>query len=339
MTDKKNKSNDKTSEEREGHQFPTENELDEAMKEWKMEPSDKMKRKSLQRAMDGIGEARRESIKKKKVVKMKRWSQGLIAGAVAVALFSLIVLNTDEFKNLFGADADSTGNNRENVEQQVDNNQDEANETEEPVDTNEHTDETNDLNDTDETNETNETNDARDETSEFPEVDRPETKEITTRVEGMEEVNTYNLLNEPSMPFTTYIRDNYHYEMLDKEYGEGLTISQKDSSFIVVDIVFFDDEINYDQALEHVEHELDGMGNVERLPEGNLDSLDEWAMDGFYYAGDVLGRVAVGTSENDRVFYIYTHFIEEAMDGWLPVKEVIVDEWEWKETGERLMEG
>lgn len=331
MTDKKNKKNLKGRDERESHQFPTENELDEAMKEWKMEPSDKTKRKTIQRAMDGIEEARKESIKKKKVVKMKRWSQGLVAGAAALALFSLIVLNTDEFQNMFGTGPDSAGDNTENEEEQLDNNQDE------PAESTENNDDANESDDATDTNDVSDETDEMDDSKEFPEVDRPKTKEITTRVEGMEEVNTYNLLNDPSMPFTTYIRDNYHYEKLEKDYGEGITISQRDSSFIVVDIVFFDDGINYDQALEHLVREIDVKGNVERMPERNLDSLDEWATDAFFHSGEVLGRVAVGTSEDDRIFYIYTHFIEEALDGWYPVKQVIVDEWQWKESGEMLM--
>lgn len=337
MTDKKNRSNDKGRDMVNGHQFPTDKELNEAMKEWKMEPSEKTKRKTLQRAMDGIQEARKESTKREKVVKMKRWSQGLVAGAAAVALFSLIVLNTDEFQNMFGAGPDSTGDNTENQEEQTDNNQEETDPTENNVDSNESDDST-------------DTNDVADETDErmaFPEVDRPETKEITTRVEGMEEVNTYNLLNDPSMPFTTYIRDNYHYEMLEKKdkdglgetLGEGIRISQKGSDFILVDIVFFNEDVDYEQALQYVEQEIEhSMFNVEKLPEENFADIDEWATDVFVSNGDVHGRMALGANENDQYFYIYTQFIEEALDGWYAVKQVIVDEWQWKNTQKPLNE-
>ncbi|WP_280769595.1 hypothetical protein [Salipaludibacillus daqingensis] len=325
MTDKNNNPNSEKRDE--GHPFPTETELEEAMKEWKMEPSDKTKRESFQRAMQGIEEARRESSKRNKMAKMKRWSQGLVAAAVAAGLLSLIVLNTDEFQNMFGTGSGSVGNDNENEEIQVDNNENESNEEVDVTDLNE-------SNDTNEANESDDNNDAPDESAEFPEVNRPETKEITTTPEGMEEVNTHHLLNDPSMPFTTYIRDGYYYESFDKEFGKGVTISQQDFDMINVDIVFFDDGVTEVEALQYAEEEWNVAGG-EALPLDEEEKLAGWIVEKVVHIGDVHGEMIVGSYE-ESYFYIYSRYAPEAGDGWYPVKQVIVDEWEWKETGEQL---
>jgi len=309
MTDRKD---DKKDQEEQNSGRQTDKQIERLMREWKMEPSEETKRKSLQKAMSGIEEARSQKTKIKKLSQMKNWAKGMSLGVLAAALFSLVLINFDEFQSLIGLGPGSTG----------DNGTPEAN-----------------VNDTESIEEQDYDPDS------YPEVDRPDTKEIITTVEGMDEENTYNLLDDPDMPFTTYIKDNYQYEMEEGLYeseasdGKGIRISQKGSNLIIVDILFFEEDVEYDQAIEYAKAQMEeDMFHVEQLQEDDFDALDAWATDVFVSTGEVHARMAVGTDKDGRSFYIYTHFIQEALDGWYSVKEVIVDEWEWKQTGESLIE-
>lgn len=307
MTDRKN---DKKDQEEQNSGGQTDKQIERLMREWKMEPSEETKRKSLQKAMAGIEEARSQKTKRKKLSQMKNWAKGMSLGVLAAALFFLVLINFDEFQSLIGLGPGSTG----------DNGTSEAN-----------------VDDSESIEEQDYDPDS------YPEVDRPDTKGIVTTVEGMDEENMYNLLDDPDMPFTTYIRENYHYEMVEGLYewseGEGIKISQEGPDFIIVDIFFFEENVEYDQAIElawaQIEHD---MFNIEQVEEGEFYELDAWATDVFVSTGEVNGRMAVGTDKDGRSFYIYVQFMEEALDGWYSVLEVIVDEWEWKQTGESLIE-
>ncbi|WP_416147333.1 hypothetical protein ACM26V_13995 [Salipaludibacillus sp. HK11] len=323
MTDRKNDNKD---EEIQNSGRQTDKQIERVMREWKMEPSEELKRKSLQKAMAGIEEARGQTTKRKRVNQMKKWAKGLSAGVLVAALFFLVLVNFDEFQSFIGSGPDSAGDNDTSENEQVNENDDNVNNEdsndEEPIEEPDFSEET-----------------VTEESDSYPEVDRPDTKEIVTTVEGMEEENTYNLLDDQDMPFTTYIRDNYDYELFDRDYGEGVSIwiPGTEKKFIVVDIVFFDDGIGYDDASQHAEREIEGIDLVDQWEEGDLDELDEWAIESFVHTGEILGRLELGTYEN-HIFYIHTYYPEEAMDGWYAVQQVIKEEWEWKETGEMLIE-
>lgn len=296
--------------------FLSEKEVEDAMKEWKMNPSDDVKRKSLQKAMEGIKEARVKSTKRKRVTTVKRWSTSLVGVGMAAALFALVVINMDGLSP--GENNQSTvpsDNGSDNNEEIPDN--DPENNTNDDMDSN--------IPDPSDENEPDMT---------YPDPDREETQEITTYPEGMEDINTYHLLNVPELPFTTYIRDNFTYEPLETEYGEGVAVSQEDADFINVDIVFFADDVDEAEAIQYARDEL--AEGEEELPREDDEDLAAWALAGFVSSDNgMYSEMLVGV-EGDYLFYIHSQYGAEAMDGWYPIKQVLLDEWVWKESGEPL---
>jgi hypothetical protein len=51
--------------------------------------------------------------------------------------------------------------------------------------------------------------------------------------------------------------------------------------------------------------------------------------------GETLGMITLGKHE-DMFFYFMNQHMPEWGDGWYPIKQVITDEWIWKDSGRTL---
>lgn len=281
-------------------------EIKAAMTKMSVIPPESTKEQSLSKAFEGIEFAREKASKKRKSVQRRNWLKGMGATGLAAALMALILVNTEFIQDGFF----SSGNAPE------------PEESESPFE-----DET-------ETNEEDPMEEGTPDT--FPEIERPDTKEIVTNPEGMGEVSkTYQLVYEEDFPFTTYIPDDFKYETFDDEYGKGISLSPEESEVMMMDILFFEEGISEEEARQTVNQELAHFEGVEELPRDEFEEIPEWAIASYYHSVENFGTMTL-SSVNDHLFYVHDQYIGDAGDGWGPIKHVILEEWRWKETDEPL---
>ncbi|MBB5174016.1 hypothetical protein [Texcoconibacillus texcoconensis] len=163
-------------------------------------------------------------------------------------------------------------------------------------------------------------------------VDRPQTKEITTYPEGMEQEDTYQLLNKADLPFTTYIREDWIKEQSESDIIRGVQLGPDGFEYISMDIVFFKEGVSDEEAMAYYEEIHTAYNNSE---EAETDDLPDWALERYKLSEEPYGSVTLGEYE-DYFFYIVSEYDTEAADGFAHLEAVILDEWEWKETGEPL---
>lgn len=164
---------------------------------------------------------------------------------------------------------------------------------------------------------------------------RPESKEIVVYPEGMEEVRTYHLLDEPSLPFTTYIPDNFLVEpVTTKESVKEVRTFSKLYPYSILTVGFFAEGMSEETAQEQIaqmmsKYEMD----VDSQPfpqEGDNRSLNDLVI----YAGkdDTNAALALGRYDG-QYFYFFSEYTLESGDGWGWVEKVFFDEWEWRDSG------
>ncbi|MGJ9383752.1 hypothetical protein [Salipaludibacillus sp. CF4.18] len=260
----------------------SDDEIKKAMTKTKVNPSERVKRDSLSKAMEGIEFARNKASNRHQKAQRKNWVKGMGVTGLAAAIMMLLIVNTEIFQDTFTSGA--------NVPSPLE---------EQPVTPDEE--------------------------------ERPKTIEIVTYPEGMEETNTYQLVNEEDFPFTTYIPDNFISERMDVAYGSGVKFSPENSDVMMMEIVFFDDGISEEEALELVKAKLEPLGGVEEFPSDEIEvDIAEWAIAYYHYSEGKSGMLTLGSFDNE-FFYIHEEFIDEAGDGWGPRKKAILEEWDWKE--------
>ncbi|RKL68313.1 hypothetical protein CR203_07475 [Salipaludibacillus neizhouensis] len=274
----------------------SDDEIKKAMTKTKVNPSERAKRESLSKAMEGIEFARNKASNRHQKAHRKNWVKGMGVTGLAAAIMALIIVNTEVFQDAFTSGNGTGTSPQEEI----------ADENEEPVTPDEEK--------------------------------RPKTIEIVTYPEGMEETNTYQLVNEEDFPFTTYMPDNFISERMYVDNGLGIKFSSENSDVMMMEIVFFDAGTSEEEARELVNEELQLLGGVEELPSSEIEvDVPEWAIASYHHSEEKFGMLTLG-SVDEQFFYIHDQYIIEAGDGWGPRKEVILEEWVWKETGEPLQE-
>ena len=171
----------------------------------------------------------------------------------------------------------------------------------------------------------------KEEPQEPMEPSRPKTKEIVTYPEGMEEVNTYQLLDVPSLPFTTYIPQNFLVDPVnDSGDTKEVRMFSKLYPYNILTVGFFKEGTSEEVAKQKVTQIIKEYKNPEQWPQDQ--QMPEWATSAYQFHGEPSGIVMLGKHES-QYFYIISEHTLESGDGWGPIEKLILDEWVWRDTG------
>lgn len=171
----------------------------------------------------------------------------------------------------------------------------------------------------------------KEEPKEPTEPSRSETKDIVTYPEGMMEVNKYQLLDVPSLPFTTYIPQNFLVDPVnDSGDVKEVRMFSKLYPYNILTVVFLKDGTSEEVAKQKVAQIIKEYKNPKPWPEDQ--KLPNWAVSAYLFHGEPSGIVTLGKHE-DQYFYIISEHTLESGDGWGPIENVILDEWVWRDTG------
>lgn len=176
----------------------------------------------------------------------------------------------------------------------------------------------------------------KEEPKEPTEPGRPKTKEIVTYPEGMEEVNTYQLLDVPSLPFTTYIPQNFLVDPVnDSGDTKEVRVFSKLYPYNILTVGFFKEGTSEEVAKQKVAQIIKEYKNPEQWPQDQ--QMPEWVVSAYLFHEDPYGGMTLG-QYNGQYFYIRDGHTAESGDGWSPIKKLILDEWVWRDTGLPLNE-
>lgn len=159
-------------------------------------------------------------------------------------------------------------------------------------------------------------------------------KEITIYPEGMEEARMHQLLDEPMLPFTTYIPDFFVIEpVTEKENVQEIRVFGKDYPYSVLTVGFFAEEINYDEAKRLLDEKLIHVkkkSEEEAFPFLSSEHQLQFAEQASYFKdNDVAINVGLG-QHRGQYFYIFSEYTIESGDGWGWAEKVFFDEWVWR---------
>ncbi|MDQ0338081.1 hypothetical protein J2S00_000864 [Caldalkalibacillus uzonensis] len=284
--------------------------LEKLMRELKVEPTEEFKERSFQFALAGIEQARKKA-KRKRVV---RWVRDALAYAAVTAaavflVFQFLIQSDDQGQ--FPHQADQGPGTTEPMAQP------EEYQAENPAD--------------------GQPNFQEPSEESSVATDRPPTQEIIMEIEGMEELQTFHLVQYNRIPFTTYIPEDWQAEYLEENDLYGVRLAPAGNDYGMMKVMFFPPHTTREQAEEYiVQHVIQGR-QFETLPrdEEERQYLPEWAVHSYlFYPQDQTGEVHLGRYQ-DQLFYVHSEFIDEAGDGWGPRTDVILAEWFWN-TGEPL---
>lgn len=294
--------------------FPTEKQVEKTMRDMKINPSEKMKRKSLQQALVGIHDARDSHRRKWQMNKLKNWTKGLFGFGVVTAALLITMMNIDDLQDMLNGDPPHTGESEPPVhETPVAPQPDPEDESEPQEDLSESEDPT------------------------YPEVDRAQEQDIITYPEGMEQEDTYQLLNEDFLPFTTYIPSDWEAEVIETDTATGVNLAPAEYDYGDMDIVFFHEGATEEEAQAMFTEMADEYRETEVLPREDEAPLAEWVLESLTITDERVGTMTLGYAE-DRYFYVRSEYTPVAAEGWGPNEAVIFDEWRWKETDQPLEE-
>jgi hypothetical protein len=302
-----------------------EKQVEDALKNMDIRLSEEFQEHSFEHTLQGINEARKQ-------VKRNRRFRHIIGATASVTLLAAAIILTVQ---LIHSDPDTPYDPRHADQQEP---------TESPADPDvppaEYEDDAPQA-------EENGTPDVNDPEAEEPgaeedsaDVERESTREIILQKEGMEEEpQTFNLLNDGYLPFTTYIPGDWTAEGYDQnEYGMyGVRIQPEQYQFARMDILFFDDGMSVDDAVAAFE-EIVESDFPEAEPGNEEETWEPWQERVYKVAGRddfEVGTIILGY-DSGHYFYIHEQFVLEALDGWAPIKATIYAEWQWKESGETL---
>lgn len=267
----------------------------DALKKMQMKPSDEFKERTFQMMQKEV-ELARKNVKRKGKQIMKK-SLIISLSGIAAAIAFVLLLNMNNIKEGVTPDR-QPGENQPDAVQEPDI------EKEEP----------------------------KEPTEQKKESNRPETKEIVIYPEGMEEVRTYKLLDAPSLPFTTYIPENFIAEPLKTAYFKGIRVLPKDLPNNKINVVFYHEGTTEVEAYGKLQEFISDSYKPEKLLRDNGHQLPDWVLESYLFHAEPYGSVTLGI-KNDQYFIIQSQFSVESGDGWGWVEKVFIDEWEWRDTG------
>lgn len=166
------------------------------------------------------------------------------------------------------------------------------------------------------------------------EVNRDETKDITFSIEGMEETEQFQLVNQEDLPFTTYIPANWAAESIEDLGLEGVRLAPSEYDYGKMEIVVFPEGTTEEVAEQTFRHKMDEIMTNEEV----IHELPSWMLYSYYEVdGSTITGINFGADEG-RFFYIVNQYVGEAGDGWGPREHVIYDEWRWKSNNQPLVD-
>lgn len=155
-------------------------------------------------------------------------------------------------------------------------------------------------------------------------------KELTWESEGMIYTEMFELVDDPSLPFITYIPEK---DWSSEIKENGVNIEYK--NYGNIEIVFLGESIDQKSA--------EGIF-LEIIDENKLikeeKSFPSWVK--LYYSlngydeDKYVNIYAVFGEYNNQYFYIYRYLDMEVAEEFIPIELVIYKEWNWKETNESL---
>jgi hypothetical protein len=280
------------------------------VKDINITPPDEIKESVFQNTMAEVKRARIKHQRKKRIRKLIK-STGAISGVgAAAALFFILVISETDFDPSSVSQEDPVNQDEEENILMGDDNPQITPPEEEPS-----------------------TFDEPNEQAEYGETTRQQYKDIVTYPEGMEREATYQLLDDPHLPFSTYYPEEWVDEAIVKDGARGIKLYPDQGPTNNVEIVFFEAGITQEEALIKFEEVVKDLAeNALLTKEGNSDELPPWAISSYDMQGETLGMITLGKHE-DMFFYFMNQHMPEWGDGWYPIKQVITDEWIWKDSG------
>lgn len=177
--------------------------------------------------------------------------------------------------------------------------------------------------------------------------ERPETKQGTIPLEGMEEPFTFRLVRSPErfpLPFTTYIPQDFLVDTVRSGEGDAVRFianfagRRNDDAFL--EVFFYPAGTTEAEARAMTRAVAERHGRPEeRRPE--VGKQYPWSLVEYGFAEQrptgesVLGTVALGRHRG-RFFHVVLQYPEEYAEGFVPRAYRVLDEWRWEDTGELL---
>lgn len=162
------------------------------------------------------------------------------------------------------------------------------------------------------------------------EIDFENRKELTWESEGVLYKEMFELVNDPSLPFVTYIPEN---DWTSEIKENGVIIQYED--YGKIDIVFMDESIDQKSAEQIFLNEI----NQDKLIKEEK-SFPSWVK--LYYSFNgydedkYVNIYAILGEYNNQYFFIYRYLDMEVAEIFAPIELTIYKEWIWKKTNESL---
>ncbi|MGY4691635.1 S-layer homology domain-containing protein [Salibacterium sp. K-3] len=172
------------------------------------------------------------------------------------------------------------------------------------------------------------------------EGDRPETRNFTVEIEGMEEEDTFKLMDEAGMPFTTYIPEHFETENTSSGAADGVLVSAaftEDTEPTEEPVWKFinpsygkEDGVTLDKMVQEVR-------DYAELEEVNLDVVNENDNPDFgeyeiRFENEEGQTYWITILEQDGTFMEWhREYPVELEEGIGPRAEILKDQWEWRE--------
>lgn len=164
-------------------------------------------------------------------------------------------------------------------------------------------------------------------------INRPETKEITWVTEGEQNTEVFQLVNIPTLPFTTYVPKK---DCTITSTEDKLVINWNNIGYI--EVTFLPEGTTEQKAIDYIQE------IVERYPQSEKVIKKSPMINVFYEMRDLpkdsnvlkVAYTLLG-NYNDRYFIIYWHI--DDMGNGEPFGELsyqIFKEWRWKDTNKPL---
>ncbi|TDA70310.1 MAG: hypothetical protein D9V47_01860 [Clostridia bacterium] len=172
---------------------------------------------------------------------------------------------------------------------------------------------------------------------------RPETRQLAAFLDGREERLSFRLLDDPSLPFTTYIPAGWRQEPYATELGRGVRLAGQaltgergeqpqggQQPEIELDLFSFAPGVTRQQAEETLQQVVNRLGKNKRYEEDR----PSWTLAHYGLQSGKLGSASLG-QHRDRYYYIVERSdLGPAFNNWQEIRRLVFDQWRWRDSGE-----
>ena len=165
----------------------------------------------------------------------------------------------------------------------------------------------------------------------YGQTNRPETEEFTIYSEGNEEKQElYRLLDDPSLPFSTYIPDKWSSDPFQTERVNGIKMRRDSDTANKIEIGIMKEGLSESEAVKEYEALLETLNSDGVDAYEQTDMGSGWASRSDVLTGSMNGMAYLGVHKDSYYYILLPSFPDYS-------ERPVLENWLWKD-GVKLME-